>query len=226
MAKTAKKENYDVRAVSVVRRLASREAKDGVCDGLVSNADIAWLYKHAAQLSKEVVHEVLKREAPPISISVEKISKKQLGHYKHGRDGLGLKWRVALNIVWFARPRGDILQTLLHEILHAVQLEDPAKKTKAHHDKTFRAWAELVGIPCDGKGISTGVVPEGPFARYLKRHNIEGAAGLLTKKEAPKAKGSPLKRWTCGCGTNVRVCTFLDATCNLCNSKFELQEPV
>lgn len=224
MSKTAKKENYDVRAVSVVRRLASTEAKDGVFHGLVSNKDVAWLYEHARKLSVEVIKPVLNREAPPVSISVEKIPKKQLGHYKFGRDGLGLRWRIALNVVHFSRPRADILRTLLHEILHAVQLEDPAKKAKAKHDKNFVAWAELLGIPCDGKGSDLGTAPGGPFDEYCKRHKIDGKAGLVEKKDAPKPKGSPLKKWTCSCGVNVRVATFLDATCNLCESPFELQE--
>jgi hypothetical protein len=38
-----------------------------------------------------------------------------------------------------------------------------------------------------------------------------------------KGSGSKLKKWTCSCGINVRVAVAdFDATCNLCDSQFEL----
>lgn len=223
---TAKKENYDVRAVSVVRRLASKEATTPIYNGLVSKDDMAWLYQHAGQLAVEVIEPVLGKKAPPVAISVEKISKKQLGHFKVGRDGLGLRWRIAMNVVHFSRPRADILSTLLHELLHATQLETP-KATKAHHDKVFRDWTKEVGIPSDSRGVTLETIKDSPFDQYLIRHKVDGRAGLLTKKEVPKAKGSTLHKYSCPCGVNVRVGKGeFEATCNKCGGEFALNEGV
>lgn len=225
-SRKGQKENFDIRSASVVRRLASKEATTPIMQGLVSKEDMGWLYLHSAQMGKEIIEATLDRKVPQVVISVEKLSKKQFGHYKPGRDGLGLKWRVALNIVHFTRPRWDVLRTLLHEQIHCLQLETP-KAAKTHHDSVYRGWLEQLGIPCDPKGHSLGVTEGSPFDLYLKRHKVEGNAALLSKKDAEvvKPKGSTLRKFSCPCGVNVRVGKAeFSATCNLCDGEFALNE--
>ena len=223
-------EDFDRRAVSTVRRLAAELADGGVLQGNVPREVMEALYQHASAMV-EVVRRELGTRPPPLAISVEKLPKKQLGHFKPGRDGLGLRWRVAMNILHLGRPRADVLATLLHETLHAVDYErtpegEQQKLLRNPHHIGFRKMAERLGVPCDARGCSSPsweTLPDSPFARYVRSCGADKEPPLLSGRLVGKAAGSPLKKWSCGC-TNIRVCTFLDATCNMCGRRFEVQE--
>lgn len=214
--------DHDIRAIAVVRGIASRRAKEGIFHGQVPNEVVSRLYTHVSLLSKELVPLTGFKAPPAIALSVEKLPKKQLGHYKVGRDGLGLKYRVALNTLWMARPFSDVVRTVLHEILHAVD-HDNGKVTKKAHDTRFREWSTTLGIPCDGRGVSEGIIPGSPFALYLERHGVKDEPALLTKKQAGKATGSTLTKWVCQCEKPVALrvgVQEIDVTCNVCGEKF------
>lgn len=221
----ASKRDLDAAARASVSSVATHH---GAFNGFVPAETLALFYKHAGLLSAELVKPALLVDAPEVTISVDKERKTQLGHYKVGRDGLGLRWRVSLNVIHLARPLNDVIRTLLHEILHATQHSHGEVSKVSAHNSQFREWSERLGIPCDAKGVSQGIVPGGLFDEYCKRHNITGTAKVIPPKSAPKAAGSKLKKWSCtGCEkpVNVRVAIEdFDATCNVCGEVFVLTD--
>lgn len=201
--------------------------------GDVKPAILAWLNEFAALLNAEVIAPVLGKPAPVVTISVDTESRHQLGHYKPFRDGLGLMDRVSINRRFLARSRAEILRTLLHEQLHAYDhngqglVPEGCKRPANPHHRWFVKASTALGIPCDAKGHSTGIVEGSPFALFLKRHGIEGAEGLLSQTQVGKRPGSTLRKWVCGCEepqiARIGKSEF-HATCNLCGEAFRLAE--
>jgi hypothetical protein len=214
--------NPDHNAVKVLHDVATR-SPEPISGGNVSPETMTWLYEHAVGMGKELLEG---KSIPEIIISVDVNNAKQLGHFKIGRDGLGLKWRISMNLRHLSRPKGNVLSTLLHEMLHAWQHSEgnPPKDFRTHNTE-FRELSAELGIPTDSKGHDLGIKADSPFEAYLKRHKIEGKIGLVEKKLTGKPKGSPLKKWSCQCPVNVRVAVAeFNATCNICGELFELQE--
>jgi len=222
-------ENLDTSAVVLLRRVAEG-APEPLSGGYVPAEVMEFLYKHAQLMAAEI----LKPEGwscPEIIVSVDVNNAKQLGHFKIGRDGLGLKWRISMNLRHLTRARGDVLSTLLHEMMHAWQhaYGKPPKSAKTHNME-FMEVCERLGIPTDKGGHDCGIAPAGLFAAYLTRHKIEGKLGLVPRALAGKPKGSPLKKMICGCEGDdlvpLRVARpdELDCTCNRCGEDYHLAE--
>ena len=216
----------DQKAVAAVRGVGTHN-KEGNYHGFIPAETLAFLYRHIELLAKELVEPNIHSAVPAIALSVEKLRKTQLGHYKVGRDGLGLRWRIVIGVLTLAHSRGDVVRVLLHELLHAVQHEH-GTPSKTGHNAEFRGWCARLGAPTDAQGHDLGTEKGGLFSEYCTRHELVGR--LLTKeekKELPKAGGSKLKKWSCSCEkpVNVRVAILdFDATCNVCESPFTLQE--
>jgi hypothetical protein len=227
--KKAAAAKLDTKAVTVLRQVA-RTGPEPVSGGNVSPETMKWLYDHAKSLAEELcVPQGF--PVPEVIISVDYNSIRQLGHFKIGRDGLGLKWRVSMNLRHLARARGNVLATLLHEMLHAWEHQSgkPPKNPKTHN-VAFRAACEKLGIPCGPRGHSLGITPDGLFHQYLVKHEIQGQVGLVPRAVAGKGKGSPLKKFICACEGDdlvpIRVARVddFDATCNKCGERYQLAE--
>ena len=174
--------------------------------------------------------EFFKDQPVPVpALSFEKTKVKTLGHYVPGRNAIGVRENICINLVHLDRPVWDILATLLHEMCHSFEhtYVDEKKRTKTwYHSKAFREKMAEIGILCNEKGIHLSV--GGPFVSLLKKHGIEVSGeqspdGMIKfpPKDKPKGK-SKLKKWSCGC-TNVRVAVqTLEAQCLKCGNMFEL----
>jgi hypothetical protein len=214
----------DENSAAAIRDVATKN-DEGAFHGFIPAETIAFFYEHAQKLAAEIVKPVVGFSPPEIIVSVDKENRRQLGHFKVGRDGLGLNWRISLNVLHLSRPKAAVIGTLLHEILHAVQQQDGKPGKGNFHNKEFVGWCEKVGLPTDSKGHDLGIAKDGVFAKYCEKHGLEGKVALVEKKILPKAGGSKLKKWSCDCGCNVRVAVEeFDATCNLCDSKFVKQD--
>jgi hypothetical protein len=209
----------DLNAARVVRAVTIKAPN--LCHGYVSPTTMKWLNDHARMLADEIVKPLIGHAVPEVVISADINNRRQLGHYKIGRDGLGLNWRISMNVVHLGRPRGEVLGTLLHEILHAVQHAHGEPGKGNFHNKEFIGWCERAGIPTNSKGHDLGIVKTGVFDSYLTRHGVTGHEYLIPKADLPKPAGSKMKKWTCGCGINIRAAVEIDVTCNACGEKFE-----
>jgi len=220
-AKQTKKldpKKLDATAKDAVRKVAISN-KEGAFHGYVSSEVMDFLYSHLPTLAKEMIEEHLGLPSPEFTLSVDRNNKRQQAHYKVGRDGLGIKERISLNVLYLTSPKAQIISTVLHEMLHGVQYSSGKPGKGNYHNAEFIGYCEKLGIPTDSKGHDLGINPDGLFAQYAKRHALEGKFELA-KKDAPKPKGSKLKKWTCGC-TNVRVAIEdFEATCNKCGNEF------
>jgi len=217
----------DRKAVVLLTKVATK-GTEAISHGNVPTEVMAWLYEHAKTMGEELLHP-LGFKCPEIIVSVDVNNKRQLGHFKIGRDGLGLRWRISMNLRHLARAKGDVLSTLLHEMMHAWQHDGgaPPKNPKTHNTE-FREACEQLGIPTDKQGHDCGITPGGPFAAYLAKHKIDGTVGLVPKKLAGTGKGSPLKKFVCACEGEdlvpIRVAKVdaLDCTCNKCGEDYRL----
>jgi hypothetical protein len=96
-------------------------------------------------------------------ITIDKLSNKTLGNYTPGTDNMGIERHIRFNrnfIVLNTEER--ILETLRHEMIHQWQdevlyakpgeepTENQKKRPKDWHNKDFKDYAQIVGIPAKG----------------------------------------------------------------------------
>ena len=229
----------DTAAASAVRKAAGRN-KEGALHGTIPAAQMEEL--HALSLDLDgIITKVTGEKCPRVILSVDVNDRRQLGHYKLGRDGLGLAWRVSINAIHLGRSKADVFATVAHEKLHALQHSLGLGGKPPYHDNQFRDWSEKLGIPTDEQGHDKGIMAGSVFAQWCKEHGFAVKTAKPTKgQEAvnptpvkgvgpafvppsalPKAKGSNMVRWSCGC-TNVRVSGGVEfaATCDHCGNEF------
>jgi hypothetical protein len=171
----------------------------------------------------------LKLQIPVISFRRTRVN--TLGHYIIDRNEFGLKWNINFNRLYVDHPMWVTLATLLHEMIH--QWEERGERRKArrnYHTVGFREKAQLIGIPCDQKGVSLAY--QDPFRSLLRKYGIDldnliGEHDQETETSVAVIPGnSKLKKWTCGC-TNVRVAIDdFKAKCLKCRNLFRLSEGI
>lgn len=154
-----------------------------------------------------------------------------LGTYCPSPNGFGIDDEVVISSRHLHRTPAEILRTLLHEMVHQWQHRHgrPGKTRGSHHNLDFRAKCAELGVPCDARGRSVGIVAGSPFDVLLRAHGAGAQDSLLAAAAAGvagagHAPGSKLKKWRCGC-TNVRCAVELDARCQRCGERFECAEP-
>ena len=128
----------------------------------------------------------------------------------------------------------DILETLTHEAVHFwcefMGLKDCSDSGR-HNKHTFYEKALLVGLNCESNGDTKGYAYTSLTDEL--RDDIEKnfqpdhtAFNLFRVVKLKEKKPNKMKKWSCECEPpiNLRVAKELDATCNVCVSRFELQE--
>jgi hypothetical protein len=163
---------------------------------------------------------------PQAAISVDLGRASVLGTYRPSRDGLALRYRINLNERHLKRPFADLLETLLHEMVH--EWEEVAlgrQRGGRYHTVAFCDRAKELGIPVVRRnGQSLGIVPDGPFAQLLLRHGVPTQTTVLAATPEPPPpvnSRSSIRPWTCGCtrvwaarGVSIR------AVCQVCRNEF------
>lgn len=144
-----------------------------------------------------------------------------LGTFQPGRDELGIKYHINLNLRFMDRPFSDHLNTLLHEMLHASQEQCGTGGKGNYHNVEFRRQAAAFGIPCDSKGCSLPI-EAGPFTRLLAEFGVPLVLAGASTGARPKGK-STLNKYRCPCGQNVwSGKKSLQAKCTVCDGAFGL----
>ena len=175
----------------------------------------------AARFNKEFFAGQL----PPAAVSLEADDIRRMGWYLLKRDGLALSYRINLNTKYLASgDQVEILDTLLHEIIHQWEHIGGHTGGGRYHTKKFRDKAEDLGIPTDRYGRSLGRVPGGRFLALLEKYgvhlSIPPILAVPASSSPPKPK-STITPWACAC-TRVWVArqTELNAVCGKCNGRF------
>jgi hypothetical protein len=147
-----------------------------------------------------------------------------LGHYRPGRNDVGALHEIALNTLHLDRPLGEILGTLLHELVHLWQQLYGKPGKGNYHNRQFVEKCLSLGIPCTGGHRSHTLGYQDPFVSLLRRYGVDieyQESAAEAKPEAPEQLrgSSKLKKWTCGC-TNVWAAKVVEAQCCRCGQLF------
>jgi hypothetical protein len=181
---------------------------------------------------------------PELVFTFDRQGARVLGHYRSGRNGIGLLHEVGVNARHLGQLRPDELAAvLLHELVHC--FEDtvgaaPRADKKNYHSVWFRRTADRLGIPCTTHGAARGIVVDSPFGSWCVTQGLASAPVWGAKRGAEKgaenaassgvaAGASPRAKrvpWTCGCapkgGVQVLVAraSVLKAHCDQCGEPF------
>jgi len=173
-------------------------------------------------------------------ITVQTRGRKQaLGGYSAERWVNGTSRPAELNVAAedLKRPAADVLQTLLHDMVHQQADETGVKDTSrngAYHNKRFGELAAAAGlcVPAepdkrDGFALTT-LGPEGTRARAAVdsiRSKVEPVLVLARSIVPPMGSKGKMLLFVCGCGFKIRCGRRdLEARCLACGERFELQE--
>ncbi len=190
----------------------------------VEDWDFATLIKDL-HLWAERMRLEFKLQTPVPALMVERL-RTRLGHYRIGRNALGLNDEIAIdrhhatgNKYW------QVLGTLLHEMLHAWQEHKghPAgPNSHNYHNKEFREKAQSLGLIIDRYGHTEYPDGDTPFRQLLKKYGVE-APEVLKSEPPPRPRcGSRLKLYECPCHVKARVGrSRFNARCLDCGGLFE-----
>ena len=158
-------------------------------------------------------------DVPNIALQIEPVQSTTLGYYRVGHNGFGFTNAITINKLHLDRDEfSQVLETLLHEMVHAWEATHGKSSSWCHHSAAFRNKMASVGIHCDRRGHHISHDPAGLFFQLLKAHDISPPEVPPAKPKLPGR--SPYKKWSCGC-TNVRVAVAdFHAKCLRCDKLF------
>lgn len=177
------------------------------------------------------------KTSPVITVQT-KGRKNALGWYWSGRwvNGSGHPAELNMSAEDLKRPADQVLETLVHEMVHQAADEAGIKDTSrngAYHNKKFRELAEKAGLcvpaePDKRHGFAfTSLGPVGMRARVQVesiRSKIEPVLVLARALVPTKPSKGRMLLFMCSCGFKIRCGrSELDARCNGCDSDFVLQ---
>ena len=136
-----------------------------------------------------------------------------------------------------SRGMVDVLQTLLHEMLHLYASENNVKETSrggTYHNKQFKAIAENFGMEYNHEGPDSKI----GFSAVELTENTKNLimnwdlnqtafeiSRLANEEEKKKKKKSNIVKWVCGCDTIIRSSKpEINVICADCGTKFEKVE--
>ena len=162
-----------------------------------------------------------KLDVTQIALCVDPLPRTQYALYREGHNGFGLRGEVAINARYLSRDLWEILGTLLHKLLHAWEEEHGTPGKRNHHNAEFQAKARDLGLIIDRSGL-TGYAANGPFKELLRGCGVSVPAHEVVAPKARPRGESKMKKWSCGCATNVRVAIAdFRAVCLKCGNEFK-----
>src|SRR6478735_8654844 len=122
----------------------------------------------------------------------------------------------------------EILAMLTHEMVHHFCNSNGIADTSGHHyhNGVFVNYAGLVGldVTTDNTGHVTNQRPTAALSKVFATIALDKVVFDLYRKTISQSArpGSKLKKWQCaGQCTTVRVARYLEATCDVCGTRFE-----
>jgi hypothetical protein len=184
---------------------------------------------------RDVIHEVhrtvsryeflFKLELPPLVFGIGEIGRCTLGHFRRTHNDFGLQYEVKISqshVLRNCNPDGwyRVLGTVLHECLHAWQLQHGKPGTPPYHNKQFQTKAADLGLIVDRRGVTT-YQANSPFMEFIKSgcFNVPVLDTSIEELHPPKQK-SRNYLWMCDC-SKIRGCAGILATCNKCGKPFK-----
>jgi hypothetical protein len=177
-----------------------------------------WLHEWA-----ERFNDVFDLRVETPAICIDRIHYTHLGSYRYGRNGFGLRREITLNESYLTVSKAELLDTLLHELLHEEQDMHGKPGKGNYHNKQFRTKALSFGLHVDTRGRTVSRL-EGPFTALLEKHGIDvsdylGRHVRFNVTGLSEGRGKMLK-WSCGC-TNIRAAVGIAVKCLKCGNVFK-----
>ena len=169
------------------------------------------------------------QHVPIPALTFERSRVNNLGYFRMGFNDFAVRNQINLNRLYISRPLNEVLQTLVHEMVHSfehIYVPEDKRTKNWYHTNAFRQKMIEIGILTNPKGVHIAV--SDPFVFLLRKHGVSFDSkiddkGFIIIPPKKKTKGkSKLRKWSCGC-QNVRIGKAeFEATCDLCHNKFEL----
>jgi DNA repair photolyase len=216
--------------IPIFRLNQEKEAPQDVYEPLRDHEINAALRSHQLERSEvlSLLHtylpQIIERfygDLPLPALSWEPSHWRNLGWYVE-EDGLTLCHRINLNSLYANRPLSDILRTLTHELGHLHQRIYGKSGKHNYHNKAFQAKMLEIGIPCNKRGVSLGMMD--PFVSFLKELGVEADTFPFKQERQIRtaASRSRLRAWSCGC---TRVWASSGVTVSAACTKKECGNP-
>lgn len=169
---------------------------------------------------------------PTPVLTFERTRVNNLGYYRIGFNDFAVKNQININKLYINKPKSDVLQTLIHEMVHSwehIYVPEKNRTKNWYHTKVFRSRLAKIGILADERGSHTAIGD--PFVFLLKKHSVEFAnkkkktGGMISIPPITTPKGkSKLRKWTCNCQIARIGKAEFHATCNICGNQFKMNE--
>lgn len=154
----------------------------------------------------------------------------RLGHYLESAWKAGdRRTGNSDEIVFYAdlcleRGMGQVLATLVHEMVHLWQHHEGAPSRNNHHNLEWHAEARRVGFRTRKGDYRGHTEPSEEFEAAVKAFEprLTGIPFRFNRRSRKSLPTGKLKKWVCRCGdyaVRVAIARF-DATCNRCGRKF------
>lgn len=190
------------------------------------------IYDKACSLFKnlEKDHDFTLAETRPVILVQTKGRKSALGWFwaQRWENGDGELHELTITAEYLKRPVHEIAETMVHEMVHHFNFLRGVKDCNAsqYHNRKFAEICEAVGLLVEkGKrGFAYTDLSE-PLRAKVDSWKLNADAFALARTVPLTVKApTKLKKWTCGCGINIRVArSDFSATCNFCDTAFEEQ---
>lgn len=137
-------------------------------------------------------------------------------------------YEINLCAEYLNRPFEDTCETLIHEMVHLINLQNGIQDTSRsgmYHNKKFKEVAEQHGLIVEKSskyGFSITKLSD-EAAEYIQ--SLDGQGFKLSRTKIPKLKtssSSSSRKYVCpNCGTIIRATKEVRVICSDCNVEFE-----
>ena len=150
--------------------------------------------------------------------------------WKHSLDDKEGYYEINMCAEYLNRPFLDTCSTLIHEMVHLLNLQNKVQDTSRsgkYHNKKFKEVAEQHGLKVDKSekyGWAITALTE-EAAEWIKSTYKDDKGFELFRSKLPKIKtssSSSSRKYVCpGCGTIIRATKEVRVMCTDCELKFE-----
>ncbi|OWK40993.1 hypothetical protein [Fimbriiglobus ruber] len=187
-------------------------------------AEAGWDYRHLSVVLDtwyRLFNDHFDLNVPRVPLRLDPaVQRNCAGYFRPGHNEFGLLYEIAVAVPppgGLDRIRlGDLLGTLLHELLHLDQELHGVPGQNNYHNVAYRDRAAAFGLLVDHRGHQE-YAPDSPFLALLSRQGVghppavrdsyavaPGARPTAIRAVPKPAGKSKLRKWSCGC-TNVWV---------------------
>lgn len=179
---------------------------------------------------------------PQPLVAVAPMRIETLAAYRLVPNPNGLPYEVIMNSHWLKRPQWEILETLLHEMVHLYQENAPGmvRCKPPYHNQQFVDLCEQLGLHSRLGSGAHWKPADGQFEALMTRYGVEKPVyAIVIGPDGPKKKywwdddrsrrkgSSTLLKYVCGCPApknSVRSGRKdLMALCLICNETFRAE---